>query len=139
MGAWTPAPVSPRKVQMLAVALPRALPLETVVRTKHIYIAPRTEGPNADRAIIGATVEDLGFDLTVHPRDILTLNAHATRLLPALAEATFLESWAGLRPATSDGLPILGATPRQPRYILTNGHFCNGILLAPATAHVVTQ
>ncbi len=139
MGAWTPAPVSPQKGQMFAVALPPALPLETVVRTEHVYIVPRTDGPNAGRAIIGATVEDVGFDLAVHPRDILALNALATRLLPALAQATFLESWAGLRPATADGLPILGATPRQPRYLLANGHFRNGILLAPATAHVIAQ
>ena len=139
MGAWSPAPIRPRKGQMLAVALPPGLPLETVIRTEQVYIVPRTEGPNAGRAIIGATVEDVGFDLAVHPRDILALNHHATRLLPALAEASFLESWAGLRPATSDGLPVLGATSRRPSYVLANGHFRNGILLAPATAHVVAQ
>ena len=110
-----------------------------MIRTEKFYIVPRTEGPNAGRVIIGATVEDVGFDLEVHPFDILTLNAHATRLLPSLAEAVFLESWAGLRPASKDGLPILGATPSQPRYILANGHFRNGILLAPATAHVIAQ
>ena len=139
MGAWSPAPVAPRKGQMLAVQLPASLPLETVIRTESFYVVPRTEGPNAGRLIIGATVEDVGFDLEVHPLDILTLNAHATRILPALAGAVFLDSWAGLRPATRDGLPILGPTARQPRYILANGHFRNGILLAPATAHVITQ
>lgn len=139
MGAWSPAPVSPRKGQMFSVALPPGLPLEMVVRAEKVYIVPRTEGPNAGRAIIGATVEDAGFDVKVHPLDILTLNAHATRLLPALSEAKFIESWAGLRPATADGLPILGATARQPRYVIANGHFRNGILLAPATAHVMAQ
>ncbi len=139
MGAWSPAPVAPRKGQMLAVQLPAALPLEAVIRTKKVYVVPRTEGPNAGCAIIGATVENVGFDLEVHAVDMLTLNAHATRLLPALAGATFIESWAGLRPATSDDLPILGPAPRQPRYVLANGHFRNGILLAPATAQVMAD
>jgi glycine oxidase len=139
MGAWSPAPVSPRKGQMLAVRIPSGMNLSCVVRTPDIYIVPRTVGPNAGRAIIGATIEDAGFDLTVHSIDILTLNAKAVSLLPALAEAEFLESWSGLRPATVDGLPILGPAPRQPRYILATGHFRNGILLAPATAHLIAQ
>ncbi len=139
MGSWTPAPVSPRKGQMLAVRIPTVLDLACVVRTDDIYIVPRTDGPNAGRAIIGATIEDVGFDMSVHPGDILALNARAVELLPALADAQFLESWSGLRPATLDGLPILGATPRQPRYILANGHFRNGILLAPGTARVMAQ
>ena len=100
---------------------------------------PRTLGPHAGRVLIGATVEDAGFDLTVHPLDILTLNARASRLLPALAQAEFIESWAGLRPATVDGLPILGSTAAQPRYVVASGHFRNGILLAPATARVTAQ
>ena len=139
MGAWSPAPIVPRKGQMLSVTLPHELDLTTVIRTEHVYIVPRTEGPAAGRAIIGATVEHAGFDLTVRPRDILMLNAMAVELLPPLAEATFVESWAGTRPGTADGLPFLGATSRQPRYILANGLFRNGILLAPAVAHVVAQ
>ena len=112
MGAWSPAPVAPRKGQMLAVRMPPSLDLSTVVRTPHVYIVPRTDGPDAGRAIIGATIEDVGFDLTVHPAAILTLNQRAIALIPALAQATFLESWSGLRPMTPDGLPLLGALPR---------------------------
>ncbi len=139
MGAWSPAPIAPRKGQMLAVRMPAELDLACVVRTPEVYIVPRTDGPDAGRAIIGATLEDAGFDLTVHAADILTLNAKAIRLIPALADAEFLESWSGLRPATADGLPMLGPAPAQPRYVLANGHFRNGILLAPATAHVIAQ
>ncbi len=139
MGSWSPAPVRPRKGQMLAVRLPASLDLATVIRTPEVYIVPRTDGPNAGLAIIGATIEDAGFDLTVHALDILTLNAHATKLLPVLAEAEFVESWSGLRPATIDEVPILGPAPRQPRYLLATGHYRNGILLAPATAHVMAQ
>ena len=139
MGCWSPAPVFPRKGQMLAVRIPAELDLACVVRTEDIYIVPRTDGPNAGRAIIGATIEDAGFDLTVHALDILILNAKAVKLLPSLEHAEFLESWSGLRPSTADGLPILGAAPRQPRYVLATGHFRNGILLAPATARVIAQ
>jgi glycine oxidase len=139
MGAWTPAPVAPVKGQMLAVTLPPSLPLETVVRTEDIYIVPRTNGTHAGQAVVGATVENAGFDKTVHPKDLLSLHLRAVALLPQLTQAHFHESWSGLRPATQDGLPILGAIPGQPRYILANGHFRNGILLAPATARVIAQ
>jgi glycine oxidase len=102
-------------------------------------VVPRTEGPDAGRVVIGATVEDCGFDLEVHALDILTLHARAARLVPALATAEFLEGWSGLRPGTTDGLPILGALARQPRYLLANGAFRNGILLAPAIARVIAE
>ena len=143
MGSWSPAPVAPRKGQMLAVRMPAGhttdLDLSVVVRTSEIYLVPRTDGPHAGRIILGATIEDAGFDLTVHPTDILGLNARAIALLPPLAQAEFVESWAGLRPSTADGLPFLGPVPRRPRYILATGHYRNGILLAPATAHVIAQ
>ncbi len=145
-GAWAASTshlpnlqVSPKKGQMLAVALPSSLPLEVVIRAHNIYIVPRTTGPNAGRAIIGATVEDAGFDKTLHPSAIAHLRSLATALLPPLAHAPQLEAWAGLRPATSDGLPLLGALPNQPNHLLATGHYRNGILLAPATAHVIAQ
>lgn len=137
-GAWAEH-VAPRKGQMLAVSLPPSLPLELVVRTPDIYIVPRTAGPRPTRAIIGATVEDAGFDKTVHPADIASLKAQAASLLPQLSEATLLESWAGLRPATPDHLPLLGANPSHSNQFLAAGHYRNGILLAPATAHVMAQ
>jgi glycine oxidase len=131
--------VAPKKGQMLAVSLPPSLPLHLVVRTPDIYIVPRTSGPNAGRAIIGATIEDAGFDKTLHPSDIAHLRSLAAALLPPLADAAQLEAWAGLRPATPDGLPFLGALPTEPRHFLATGHYRDGILLAPATAHVMAQ
>jgi glycine oxidase len=124
---------------MLAVALPDSLPMEVTLRTAAIYIVPRTQGPAAGRAIIGATVEDTGFDKTVRPADITKLHAQAADLLPQLSSAPILESWSGLRPATPDGLPILGALPGQPNHLIAAGHYRNGILLAPATAHIIGQ
>jgi glycine oxidase len=131
--------VTPRKGQMLAVSLPPSLPLGLVVRTPDIYIIPRTSGPNTGRAIIGATIEDVGFDKTVHPSDIAHLRSLAVSLIPALAGTPQLEAWAGLRPATPDGLPVLGALPDRPNHFIATGHFRDGILLAPATAHVMAQ
>jgi glycine oxidase len=145
-GAWSSNPsllphlgVTPRKGQMLAVALPPSFSLQHVVRTSEVYIVPRTQGPNAGRAIIGATIENAGFDKTVHAADIAHLRDLAARLLPAIALAPRLEAWAGLRPATPDGLPVIGQLPGHPNHFLATGHYRNGILLAPATAHVMAQ
>lgn len=143
-GAWSFTPtvpaylrVTPRKGQMLAVALPPSLPLHVVVRTPDIYIVPRTAEAEETRAIIGATVEDAGFDKTVHPADIARLRSLAAELLPPLANAPELETWAGLRPATADSLPLLGQIAEN-QFVAT-GHYRNGILLAPATAHTMGQ
>ncbi len=145
-GAWAGATsrdhilIAPKKGQMLSIVLPESLPLNLVVRTPEVYIVPRTAGPNAGCAIIGATVEDAGFDKTVHAADIVNLRALATALLPPLANAPQLAAWSGLRPATPDGLPLLGSLrPHQPNRFLAAGHFRNGILLAPGTARVMAQ
>ncbi len=142
-GAWastlSPFDVVPRKGQMLSVTLPPDLALDLVVRTPEIYILPRTLGPNAGRAIIGATVEDRGYDKTIDPAQIALLRTRASLLLPQLAEADLLESWAGLRPATLDGLPLLGPVAPDARHFMATGHYRNGILLAPATARVLAQ
>jgi glycine oxidase len=142
LGAWSVAPVTPRKGQMLTIALPPSLPLRDVIRTPDIYIVPRTAGPNAGRALIGATVEEAGFDLTTVPADLTRLRTAAAALLPALADTALcpaVDQWAGLRPATPDELPLLGRLPNTAHQFLATGHYRNGILLAPATAHVVAQ
>jgi glycine oxidase len=151
-GAWTtdlgndlaassktesPYSVIPVKGQMLALAIPHELPLDITVRTAHFYIVPRLQGPQAGHAIIGATVEYVGFDKTVHPTDIAMLHAQAAALVPGLANARIVDTWAGLRPATADRLPLLGAHPTKPHHFVATGHFRNGILLAPATAQVM--
>ena len=141
-GAWTgnrDYRVVPIKGQMLAVALPSNFPLNISVRTADIYIVPRTTGPMAGRAVIGATVEDVGFDRTIHTAQIEQLRQQAIALLPQLADAEVVDSWSGLRPATPDRLPILGAHPQLRNHWIASGHYRNGILLAPATAHVMAQ
>jgi glycine oxidase len=145
-GAWAAATshlpnisVAPKKGQMFSVSLPPSLPLHLVLRTPDIYIVPRTAGPATGHAIIGATVEDIGFDKAVHSTDIDRLRSLAAALLPDIAKAHQLEAWSGLRPATSDGLPLLGVLPDQPNHFIATGHYRNGILLAPATARVMAE
>jgi glycine oxidase len=148
-GAWTSEvltqldsellSVTPRRGQMLRVHLP--FPLNEVHRCENVYIVPRTRGPQAGTALLGATVEDAGFDTSVHSDALRTLRALAAELFPGLAsevDAPMVESWAGLRPTTPDRLPVLGACSRRGRFMAT-GHYRNGILQAPATALVMAD
>ena len=139
-GAWAgqigPHPFSTRPVkgQMLCVAMPQKEMVRHVVRAPDVYLIPRSDG----RMLIGATVEEAGFDKQTVPETILKLRKAALDLVPKLADARILEAWAGLRPGTSDGLPILGATA-TPGYFVATGHFRDGILLAPVTAKLMAQ
>jgi len=143
-GAWAgqigphPFPTRPVKGQMLYVAMPEKELVRHVVRTMgltpDVYLIPRSDG----RMLIGTTVEEAGFDKQTVPETILKLRNAAVDLVPRLGDARILEAWAGLRPGTPDGLPILGATP-TPGYFVATGHFRDGILLAPATAKVMAE
>jgi len=133
--------IVPIKGQMLRLQIPADLSLQEVHRSEHIYIVPRTSGPQAGTALIGATLETAGFDTTTNLTDLVGLRARAAALLPAFASETqspLIESWAGLRPATPDHLPILGYDS-YPNEFFALGHFRNGILLAPATAAVLAD
>ncbi len=140
-GAWLPPlgtlPVFPVKGQMATVRLPDGVVLDHVIRTPELYLVPRGDG----RVVIGATVEHGGFDKSVERSAIQRMLASATRLWPAMAAAEIVETWAGLRPASEDGLPILGECVGEfaNRCWAAAGHFRNGILLAPATAHLIGQ
>lgn len=132
-GAWSGAPVRPRKGQMLYVQ-PKTSILQHVLRGPEVYLVPRSSG----KILIGATVEDVGFDKSVNPLVIDQLVSAAAKYFPALASAPVIQSWAGLRPGTPDGLPIIGPT-NTPRIFAATGHFRNGILLAPVTAQVMAD
>lgn len=105
-----------------------------VVRTPDVYIIPRSDG----RILLGATVEDAGFDKQVDPDTIQRLFKAAIRTVPQLAGMRIHDAWAGLRPASPDKLPIMGETS-LPGYYAGTGHYRDGILLAPITAHLMTQ
>jgi len=141
-GAWHAPYTRPVKGQMLRVQLPAELPLTEVHRSEHVYIVPRTWGAQAGSALIGATVEDAGFDTSTTLADLAQLRAHAAQFLPALTDETAapqLEAWAGLRPGTMDHLPLIGPHHPGSSHFFATGHFRNGILLAPATAAVLTD
>jgi len=139
-GAWAgqigphPFPTRPVKGQMLCVITPEKELVRHVVRAPEVYLIPRSDR----RMLIGATAEEAGFDKRTVPETIQKLRQAALDLVPKLADARILEAWAGLRPGTPDGLPILGATP-TPGYFVATGHFRDGILLAPVTARVIGQ
>lgn len=134
-GSWAAqlanVPVAPRKGQMLLVESPA--PLIAVIRTPHLYLVPRGNG----RIIIGATVEQAGFDRQVSPKAINALLQSAAALWPPAAQARIVDTWSGFRPFSDDALPIIGAL--GPRSWAALGHFRNGILLAPGTARLVRR
>jgi glycine oxidase len=138
-GAWAaeippqPLPIRPVKGQMLAVVARRGL-LRHVVRGPDVYLVPRSDG----RVLIGSTEEDAGFDKRVDPDTVQRLHQAAAILVAELGEARMLEAWAGLRPTSADGLPVLGRGMFE-GYFVACGHFRNGILLAPITARLLAQ
>jgi glycine/D-amino acid oxidase-like deaminating enzyme len=84
-------------------------------------------------------MEDRGFDTTVTPEGIAALRVGAAQILPHLNAAKTEDVWVGLRPATPDGLPILGKVPETENLYIATGHFRNGILLAPVTAQLMAD
>jgi glycine oxidase len=149
-GAWSgqlqglpeTLPVRPIKGQMFAVdALVRttegrvASPVQHVIYSERCYIIPRDDG----RLLVGATVEDVGFRKGATPRGIAELMSAAIEVLPVLADMPLVETWAGFRPMTPDGLPLLGRDPVLDGLVYATGHYRNGILLAPATAACIAD
>ena len=133
-GAWAGAPVRPRKGQMLYLQPQESALLRCVVRAPEAYLVPRSSG----KILVGATVEDVGYDKGVVREAIEQLHANAARFVPALASAAVVSSWSGLRPGTPDDLPIMGKTKMAGVFVAT-GHFRNGILLAPITAQIMAD
>jgi glycine oxidase len=125
-------PTRPVKGQMLCLLQPARELLKHVIRSHEAYLIPRSDG----RLLVGATVEEAGFDKRTNLATIQRLHQAAISLVPKLSDAKILESWAGLRPGTPDALPILGETS-TPGYYVATGHFRDGILLAPITAEVM--
>jgi glycine oxidase len=117
---------------MLCLLMPSPPLLKHVVRSPEVYLIPRSDG----RLLVGATVEEAGFDKRTDRVTIQRLHRAALALVPNLRDAKILEDWAGLRPGTPDALPILGET-ETPGYYVATGHFRDGILLAPITAQIM--
>jgi glycine oxidase len=125
--------VRPLRGQALALrGSPAAAPIRHVVWTEQVHLAPKADG----RLIVGATVEETGFDASVTAGGIYALLEGARRALPSIEDMPLEAVWSGFRPTSVDDAPILGDSG-QGGLLLAIGHHRNGVLLAPATAQAV--
>jgi glycine oxidase len=138
-GAWTPQlvglprplPVRPLRGVMFA-AEARLVDVPVYDSEGHVYLLPR-----GARTIVGATSEDAGFDTAAPEASAASLLAAAISVVPDLRDCRMSRPWAGLRPMTPDGLPILGEDPAVPGLFYACGHGRNGFLEAALTGEVI--
>jgi glycine oxidase len=129
-----PLPVHPVRGQLLRLEWPHA-PLARIVWGPRCYLVPR-----GDRTLlVGATVEEVGFDERATVAGVRDLMDAACELLPDARRAAFAGVRVGLRPAAPDELPIIGRAPANAAVVYATGHYRNGVLLAPVTAHLVAD
>ena len=142
-GSWSsrlrisgaPLPVvRPIRGQLLQTTWTTPLPRRSVWGSA-CYTVPWSDGT----LLVGATVEDVGFDERSTVEGVAGLAAAVQRMLPAAARASVDAIRVGLRPATPDGLPWIGPLAAAPRVVMAAGHYRNGVLLAPLTAALVSQ
>jgi len=128
-------PVRPVKGQLLYLRGPAGQPLcSRNVRGLEVYVVPRGDG----RVVVGATVEEQGFDTTVTAGAVHDLLRAALELLPDVAELELAETVVGLRPGSPDNAPMLG--PAGPDgLVVATGHYRNGILLTPVTGDAIAE
>ena len=127
-------PVKPMKGEMLALVPPAGVKLpEHVVWGNGVYLVPR-----GGRLLIGATLEDVGFDTSLTDAAEDWLSSRAMALMPSLRQWQIDEHWAGLRPSSPDGLPLLGPTT-VPNLFVASGQYRNGILFAPAIGDLLSR
>jgi glycine oxidase len=130
-------PVRPVKGQILRLRMPGDRPVLTrtvrgTAKGRSVYLVPRADG----ELVVGATVEEQGFDTSVVVGAVLDLLRAATDLVPDVAELVLEECHAGLRPGSPDNAPVLGPSGLD-GLVLAAGHFRNGVLLAPLGADAV--
>ncbi len=138
-GGWLPEqarpPVRPVKGQVVELRSRSDEPAARhILASERVYLVPRADG----RLVIGATVEEMGFDTAVTAGGAHELLREAYRLLPDIAEMEWVGATAGLRPGTPDNLPLVGPGAID-GLLLATGHFRNGILLAPLAAQAVAE
>jgi len=137
-GVWpdglVPPPVEPVRGQILSVEAPEAPPTATLVASDG-YVVTKRDGS----LVVGATEELAGFDVRATGAGLRQMLELGMRLVPALEGCTFRSAWAGLRPASRDGLPIVGPVPEVEGLAVATGHHRNGVLLSPVTGSVVAD
>jgi glycine oxidase len=119
---------------MLALQMDAAVPLlRHVIWQPRGYLVPRRDG----RLVIGATVEERGFDQALTAGGVMALIEGAWRAVPAIEELPIVETWVGFRPGSRDDAPMLGPGSVD-RLVIATGHHRNGILLTPLTARAIS-
>jgi glycine oxidase len=108
--------------------------VRALVRGREVYLVPY----GGDRLVVGATVEDRGFDAAVTAGGVHDLLHDAIEVVPAVGELELLETLARWRPGTDDNAPLLGPSG-LPGLVLATGHFRNGVLLTPVTGDAVAE
>ncbi|HTS87688.1 MAG TPA: glycine oxidase ThiO [Gemmatimonadales bacterium] len=140
-GAWSrllaglprPLAVEPIRGQMAALAWPSEVP-RAIVLGRGAYVASRD-----GEAVVGSTMEHAGFNAEVTAAGLAEIFTGVSAICPALAGGEVLRTWAGLRPVTPDGLPIIGREPRLEGLWYATGHGRNGILLAGITGVIIAR
>ena len=132
-------PVRPVKGEILRLqADPTVMPLTRNIRAtvqgRSVYLVPRVNG----EVVVGATMQEAGFDTSVRSGAIHDLLHAAIDLVPAIEELPLIETMAGLRPGTPDNAPLLGWST-VPGLVFATGHYRHGMLLAPYTADVLAE
>ena len=133
-GITAPVPVRPVRGQLLWLAW-NGPPLRRVTWSSRCYLVPWDDGT----LLVGATVEEAGYDERATVAGVRDLLDAACEIVPQAWSAGFRVARVGLRPATSDGLPVIGASSVVPNVIYATGHYRNGVLLAPLTADLVAD
>ena len=131
-------PVRPVKGQILRLRCDPARPLlartvRAFVHGNGVYLVPRADG----EIVVGATVEDRGFDTTVTAGGVHDLLRDARSVVPEIVECELVETHAGLRPGSPNNAPVIGPTAVD-GLLMATGHYRNGVLLTPVTAEVIT-
>jgi glycine oxidase len=138
-GAWTGLlhahlPALPVCGQMVSL-LPSGHGLGRIVLALGRYLTPRTDGS----VWVGATEEEVGFHSRVTGDGLAWLTVAAARIAPSLGEGRFLRAWAGLRPGTPDGLPVMGEVPGHEGLSVSTAHFVGGIMYSALVSRLMAQ
>ena len=142
-GAWTgqilnllaiTMPVNPMKGQMILYKLPEQKLKQIVLHQGH-YLIPRQDG----HLLCGSTLENTGFEKQTTDEALALLQKTANRIMPLLFQYQPIKQWAGLRPASPNGIPYIGRVPQFSNLWVNAGHFRNGLVLAPASAKLLAD
>lgn len=126
-------PVEPARGQIVSFAGPKKL-FRRPIMSERAYIVQREDG----QLLLGSTIERAGFNKSLTVKGIRDILCGARTISSRLDSCAFVDSWAGLRPYSKTGFPLLGPTEIRGVFVAT-GHFRHGILLAPATALLMAQ